>query len=259
MLLKFVIRNIQKRQFLNLIKVLGLTLGLSGILFISLFINNELSYDKFHSKADRIYRLTLTDSRFLNESHFARIPNSEHIPNLADNFPEIQHFVRLSPIRGGVLFYSEKYYTIDQAFVCDSTFFEVFDAKLLMGDKRNVLNAPASMVVSESFAKKVFGNGNPVGEVISIPSGQYYGEKIDFTIKGVMKDFPQCSHFHPELITTSAKDPINGWAYVYLLLHETLLRRNLLPHIPNICPKQPINPLKKSRPKPICKSLLIST
>jgi putative ABC transport system permease protein len=113
--------------------------------------------------------------------------------------------VRLAPIRGGVMFYNETYYPIDQAFECDSTFFEVFDAELLIGDKKTILNAPGSMVVTESFASKVFGSANPIGEVISIPSGQFYGEKIDFTIKGVMKDFPQNSHFHPELITTPAK------------------------------------------------------
>jgi len=218
--LKLVLRNILKRPFLNLIKVLGLALGLSSILFIALFLKNELSYDGFHAKADRIYRFTLTDPRLLNESHFARIINSEHVPDLAQHFPEIEDFVRLAPIRGGVMFYKEKYYPIDQAFVCDSTFFEVFDARLLLGDKNTVLNAPASMVVTESFAQKVFGTANPVGEVISIPMGQFYGAKIDFTIKGVMKDFPQNSHFHPELITTSAMGPINWWAYVYLVLSE---------------------------------------
>ncbi len=220
MLLKLVVRNIVKRPFLNLIKVLGLALGLSGILFIALFLKNELSYDRFHAKADRIYRLTLTDPRLLNGSHFARIINSEHVPDLAQHFPEIEGYARLAPIRGGVMFYNEKYYSVDQAFVCDSTFFEVFDARLLLGDKKNVLNSPASMVVSESFAQKVFGTANPVGEVLSIPAGQFYGEKIDFTIKGVMKDFPQDSHFHPELITTSAMGPISWWAYVYLVLSD---------------------------------------
>ncbi len=220
MLLKFVIRNIRKRPFLSLIKVLGLALGLSGIFFIALFLKNELSYDGFHAKSERIYRLTLTDPRFLNESHFARIPNSEHVSDMAANFPEIENFVRLAPIRGGVMFYNEEYYSVDQAFECDSTFFDVFDAELLIGDKKTILNAPATMVVTEAFASKVFGTANPIGEVISIPSGQFYGEKIDFTIKGVMKNFPQNSHFHPELITTPAKGEINWWSYVYLLLHE---------------------------------------
>ena len=249
MLLKFVIRNIRKRPFLNLIKVLGLALGLSGILFITLFLKNELTFDSFHSKAERIYRFTLTDPRFLNDSHFARIPNGEHIPDMAEYFPEIEQFVRLAPIRGGVMFYNEKYYTIDQAFECDSTFFEVFDAELLIGDKKTILNAPASMVVTKTFASKVFGMENPIGQVISIPAGQFYGEKIDFTIKGVMKDFPQNSHFHPELITSPANGEINWWAYVYMLLHENADPQKITAAYPEYLAKSTNQPIEKIETK----------
>jgi putative ABC transport system permease protein len=231
------------------IKVLGLTLGLSGILLIALFLKNELTYDRFHSKAERIYRLTLTDPKFLNESHFARIPNAEHIPDLAANFPEIERFVRLAPIRGGVMFYNEKYYSIDQAFECDSAFFEVFDTELLIGDKKTILNAPASMVVTESFASKVFGTANPIGQVISIPPGQFYGEKIDFTIKGVMKDFPQNSHFHPELIATPAKGDINWWAYVYMLLYINSDPQKITDAYPEYLAKSTNQPIEKIETK----------
>lgn len=249
MLLKFVIRNIQKRLFLSSIKVLGLTLGMLGFLFISLFIKNELSYDKFHTNADRIYRFTLTDSRFLNNSHFARIPNSEHIPDLAENFPEIDRFVRLAPVRGGVVLFDERYYTVDQAFECDSTFFEVFDAKLLIGDIRNALDAPASMVVSESFAQIVFGPNNPIGKVISIPAGQNYAEKIDFTIKGVMKDFPPKSHFHPEFVATSATGTLSGWSYTYLLLHKNADPQKICDSYPEYLAQSTDQPLEKIQTK----------
>ena len=220
MLLTFVLRNIRKRLSLNLIKVAGLALGLTGILLIILFLKNELSYDSFHSKANRIYRFTTTDPSFLSNSHFARVYNSEDIPGFAASFPEIESFVRLAPIRGGFMLYNEKYYTIDEAFQCDSTFFRIFDARLLTGDSQKVLEDPGSMVVSQSFARRVFGSADPVGEVISIPPGQYYGEKTDFTIRGVMEDFPQNSHFHPDLVTTPAKGSVNWWAFVYLLLTE---------------------------------------
>ena len=220
MLFQFVLRNLKKRPFLNFIKALGLALGLSGVLFITLFLKNELSYDAYHSKADRIYRFTVTDPTFFGENHFARIYQSEQIPGLADYFPEVESYVRLSPIKGGVMLHNERYYSVNEAFVCDSTFFNLFDANLLVGDKQTVLNAPGSMVVSESFARKVFGNENPIGQTMTIPAGQYYGNPSDFTIKGVMKDFPQNSHFHPDLITTPDKGKISWWAYCYLLLHQ---------------------------------------
>ena len=220
MILKFAIRNIKKHVFLNLIKLFGLSMSLCGILFITLFITNELSYDKYHPKADQVYRFTVTHPNFLNNSHFARMPHSGEIPGMAEYFPEIENYVRLAPIRGGVMMHKHKYYDINQAFICDSTFFELFRVELIIGDSETVLNRPGSMVLSESFAQKVFGDKNPIGEVLSIPTGQFYGEQSDFTIAGVMKDFPQNSHFHPDLISTSLTGQIGWWAWVYLQINE---------------------------------------
>jgi putative ABC transport system permease protein len=77
------------------------------------------------------------------------------------------------------------------------------------------------MVVSESFAGKTFGNNNPIGKTITLPGGQFYARNTDFTVKGVMKDFPQNSHFHPEFITTPVdKTILEGWAWTYLLLSK---------------------------------------
>jgi putative ABC transport system permease protein len=205
----------------NLIKVIGLSLGLSGILFITLFLKNELSYDRYHQKADLIYRFTFTNPNFLGSAHFARMYDAGQVPDIAEYFPEIETYVRLAPIGGDVMLYKERYYSTTEAFICDSTFFNIFDTELLIGDKRTVLNAPGSMVVSESFARKIFGNANPVGEIISIPAGQYWDKKTDFTVKGIMKDFPQNSHFHPDLITTSNEGEMTGWAWTYLQLATT--------------------------------------
>lgn len=220
MLLQFVLRNLKKRPLLHFIKVLGLALGLSGLLFIALFLKNELSYDTFNSKADRTYRFTVTNNMFAGNSHFARVFNSEQIPGLADYFPEIESYVRLSPIKGGVMMHNERYYSINEGFICDSTFFNLFDAGLLVGDKQSVLNAPGSMVISASYARKVFGSENPIGQTLTLPAGQYYGNPSDYIIRGIMKDFPQNSHFHPDLITTPDKGKIDWWAYCYLLLHK---------------------------------------
>ena len=225
---RFVIRNLRKRPFLNLIKIMGLALGLSGILFISLFLKNEFSYDRDNAKADRVYRVTSTNPRFLHNAHFARLYNSGIIPGMADYFPEIESYVRLAPIKGGVMMHNEKYYDINEAFVCDSTFFNFFDAQLLIGNKNTILDHPGSMVLSESFAKKIFGNEDPVGQIISIPPGQYYGKKIDFTVEGVMRDFPQNRHFHPDLITSSSTGKIGWWAFCYLLLKPNANPQNII-------------------------------
>jgi len=227
--LKFALRNLLKRPFLNLIKIVGLSLALCGILIIVLFLKNELTYDSFHKKSDRIYRLTITDPDFLEGKHFARVPNPDYIPKMAEYFPEIENYVRLIPIMGGVVKLNENFIKVNQAFQCDSTFFGVFDSELLVGNPVNILDNPGSMVVSESFAKKVFGNHNPAGQILTLPDGQYYGKSIDFTIKGIMKDFPQNSHFHPEFIVTPAdKGEFNRWAWTYLLLSNNANPDNIL-------------------------------
>jgi putative ABC transport system permease protein len=122
---------------------------------------------------------------------------------------------------GGGMKYDEKFITINEAFECDCTFFELFDTDLIVGNPENILNSPGSMIVSESFSRKVFGKLNPVGQILTLPAGQYYGENQNFTINGIMKDFPQNSHFHPELITTPINESaFEGWAWTYLLLHD---------------------------------------
>jgi putative ABC transport system permease protein len=227
--LKIAIRNLLKRPFLNLIKIIGLSLALSGILIISLFLKNEMTYDRFHKKSVRIYRFTITSPEMLEGKHFARIPNPDYIPSMAEYFPEIENYVRLVPIVGGVLKLDENFVRVNEGFQCDSTFFDVFDAELLVGNSANILDNPGSMVVSESFAKKVFGNRNPVGQTLTLPDGQYYGKKFDFTIKGIMKDFPQNSHFHPEFIVTPVdKGEFNRWAWTYLLLADNANPENIV-------------------------------
>ncbi|CAN5405248.1 hypothetical protein BH23BAC1_BH23BAC1_29540 [soil metagenome] len=221
MIFKFAARNLLKRPFLNLVKVVGLSLALSGILLIVLFLKNELTYDSFHSKADHIYRFTVSNQFSDSEKYFARVLNTEYIPHMSEYFSEIENYVRLIPINGGVVKHEEEFIKVNQAFQCDSTFFKVFDAQLLMGNPHQLLNHPGSMVVSESFAKKVFGKQNPIGQILTLPAGQYYGQKIDFTIQGIMKDFPQNSHFHPEFIATPGdENAFNQWAWTYLLLSD---------------------------------------
>ena len=221
MTLKFTIRNLRKRPFLNLIKVLGLSLSLSGFLLIVLFLKNELTYESFNRNAGKIYRFTINYLPSANERHFARTFNTDYIPKMADYFPEIENYVRFAPVRGGIIKHNEEFIIIKQAFEVDSTFFEVFASDLLVGNPENILNDPCSIVISESFSNKIFGKVNPIGQVLTIPAGQYYANNTDYIIKGIMVDFPQNSHFHPEFITSPVdKSVFSGWSWTYLLLSE---------------------------------------
>ena len=228
MILKVVVRNLIKRPFLHLVKVVGLSLALTGIIFIALFLKNEFAFDKYNEKAARIYRYTIADSDFMGGKEFARIVNPGYVQNVKEQLPDIENFVRLRPVREGLVKYNERYYNVSQAFECDSTFFQVFDAELTVGNKHIVLENPASMVISATFAERVFGKENPIGEVLTIPSGQFYAEEQKFTVKGIMNDFPFNSHFHPDFIATPVQDKfIYGWAWTYLLLTENANPENV--------------------------------
>ena len=96
--------------------------------------------------------------------------------------------------------------------------FDIWDC-FLRGKPGEVLNSPGSMVISESFALRTFGRLDPLGEILILPEGQFYGKNIEFTVKGVMKDFPRNSHFHPDFIVFPVdKTILEGWAWTYLLL-----------------------------------------
>ncbi|MDX8337721.1 ABC transporter permease [Draconibacterium sp. IB214405] len=226
--LKVVFRNLLKHPFLNLVKVIGLSLALAGIIFISLFLKNELTYDSYQRKSAWTYRYTITDPDFFSGKHFARIINPGYVAEMSDALPELEDFVRLRPVRGGLMKYGDRYYKVNQAFECDSTFFNVFDAELLVGDKKTALENPASIVITESFAQTIFGKTNPIGEVLTLPSGQYYGENQDFTISGVMSNFPANSHIHPDFVATPVSDRFTyGWAWTYLVLAENTSVENV--------------------------------
>jgi putative ABC transport system permease protein len=220
MILKVIIRNIRKSLFLNSIKVIGFALSFCSLLAIALFVEKELSFDQFHSKSESIYRLTLTHPDFLGGKHLARIPNPNYLEDFKKEIPGIENYVRLSPIRGGVVKRDKSIYEISQGFIVDSTFLEVFDVELLSGNASSILDQPSSMIVSQTFANKLFGKSNPIGKTITIPAGQHYKREMQFTINGLMKDFPYESHFHPDFIASRSQANQNVWAWTYLLLDD---------------------------------------
>lgn len=221
MLFRFAFRNLLRRPLLNLIKILGLSLSLTGIILISLFLKKELSYDTFHANNERIVRYTITSPMFFKDKHFARIPNGENVPVLVHEIPELVNYVRLAPVRGGTIMQGQVFYKVNQGFICDSTFFDVFTAPLLQGGHTNVLEAPGSMVLSETYAKKIFGKADPVGKIVILPKGQFYLQEVVFTVTGIMQDFPVNSHFHPQFVATAPdKLMLNRWAWTYFVLNN---------------------------------------
>ncbi|MBU8892134.1 MAG: hypothetical protein KOO66_05110 [Bacteroidales bacterium] len=223
MILKFTFRNLRKHPFLNLIKIIGLSLALFGLILILLFLKRELSYDQYHSKSERIYRHTITMDSFFDGKHFARLYSGAYIPQMVDYFPEIESYVRLGRFRSSFIKNGEMFIEVNQAFQVDSTFLKIFDIDLLIGNPESILDEPGALIISESYSKKVFGEINPIGQVLTLPKDQNNAEDVDFIVKGIMKDFPKASHFHPEFIVSPLnREVFDSWAWVYLLLNENV-------------------------------------
>ncbi|AZQ60181.1 FtsX-like permease family protein [Maribacter sp. MJ134] len=220
MLIKYALRNIRKRPVLNSIKIVGLSLGSCGVLFIVLFIKSELSYDLAHTRTERTYRFTTTNPGILKGNHFARFTDAKSVPQLMEQLPEIEDHVRLMPLRDRLILKDEQHYAIDQAFAVDDTFFRIFNIDFKEGNKETALKEIGGAVISRSLAQKVFGDENPMGKIISLPPGHYNSIKTTFTVTGVMEDFVKESHLHPDLLVMPGEDAMNGWTYVYLLLKD---------------------------------------
>lgn len=216
------LRNLYKNKVFSLINVLGLSVGLASFVLIGLYVYHELSMDRYHAKADRIYRI-VENLRTENELLFQSVSSPPMGPMLAKDFPEVESYVRFTerPLRvrkGDLSFYE------NDAVLADSTLFEVFSFQLLKGDPKTALTKPQTAVLSESAAAKYFGDSDPVGQALEMN-----GESFEVT--GVMKEVPENSHFRFNIAlsfsTWSSKNKENemtAWYWndfhTYILLRE---------------------------------------
>jgi len=189
------LRNVKKYKTYSIINISGLVIGIASVLLIWLYLSDELSFDRYHRNADRIFRVS-------KSSEGAEIPNFVGTPPplgpaLKNQFPGVEDFVRFDPVlfRNKILFtYGEKSFYEERFFLADPNLFEVFDFQLIRGDPHTVLANPTNIVLSETTADKYFGDENPLGKVIN------YDGKFDLTVTGIMEDVPYNSHFKFELV-----------------------------------------------------------
>ncbi|HVW95064.1 MAG TPA: ABC transporter permease [Mucilaginibacter sp.] len=190
---KIAFRNLWRHKGFSAINIVGLSVGITACFFIFIYVAFELSYDKFHEKGDRIYRL-VTDIKTPSETINTGVTSWAFAPNIKNDFPQVEAFVRISGgsflvTKGNVKFQEER------SLFADSTFFKVFSFKLLKGDPNKALSAQASIVFSESAAKKYFGDKNPVGQTVLVT-----GDEIPAQVTGVMADFPENSQIKVDML-----------------------------------------------------------
>ncbi len=191
------LRNLRKHKGYSFINITGLAIGMAACILILLYVQDELSYDKFNEKIDRIYRVERTGN--INGQEFQTSYMAHpYGPALKNDFPEVEQAVRLwNPdlmVRDHNLHFIE-----EKILFMDANVFEVFSFQLSEGAPPNALTEPNSIVLTEEMALKYLGDPNPIGKSLPIRWDQ---EVIDFRITGILEKIPSNSHFHTNFIAS---------------------------------------------------------
>jgi putative ABC transport system permease protein len=212
-------RNLLRNRAFSAINIVGLAIGLSSCMLISLYVIDELSYDRFNEKADQIVRVVFKGSMMggkFNEAHV--MPPTAAA--LKADYPEVLESTRLRQGGSPVISMHDKLYTDNRLAYVDNNFFQVFTLPFLSGNSKAALSDPNAIVISESLARKFFGNADAVGKLLT-----FKGSSDKARIAGVFKDIPRNSHFRFDIfasLANSADAKSTSWMqsefYTYLVL-----------------------------------------
>jgi len=193
---KTAIRSLLKNKTASFINITGLCIGLTCCLLMVLYIQHELSYDRFHTNGDRIVRVIM-EYRFndgqLNKGNYT---STKVFPSFQRNFPEVENGVRIMPTEENVR-YADKLFSEKAVLYADSTFFSIFSFRLQKGKADEVLKAPQMVVLSQSAAQKYFGEEDPVGKSIQLGN-----RKEPFVITGIAEDCPAASQIKFDFVVS---------------------------------------------------------
>ena len=208
--LKIAFRTFTKNKSFTILSILSLSIAISSVILIALYAKHEFSYDRFHEKSDRIYRLITKSVNQETERTVGFVP-LPLAPHLKENFPGVANFARVWEYRRSMPVTnpeSDQVFYEDNFGWAEDTFFDIFDFEIVAGNVEDPLGDFRSVVISESIAKKYFGDENPIGKPI-----HYLGETdIPFYVTAVMKDFPSNSHFHFDFIGNIKVAADDYWA-----------------------------------------------
>ncbi|MDO6430169.1 ABC transporter permease [Flavitalea sp. BT771] len=200
---KVAIRNLLRNKYFSFINIMGLAVGMTACFLIFRYVRFELSYDDFHAKADRIYRVA-GDVVTPTKTVHAGVSVGPVAILLKKEFPEVEDAVRLYRdgflVTKGNIKFQEK-----TSVMADSSLFRIFDFPLIAGDARTALRDPMSVVLSKSAAKKYFGDANPLGQHVLLTGGA-----IDATVTGIMKDIPENSQIRTDMFVS-----LSSWEQIY--------------------------------------------
>lgn len=215
------LRNLVKHKGYLIINILGLAIGLTSFILITLYVLNEFSYDRFHAKIENIYRVKVKgqmSGQVLDQA----VTAAPMAKALKADYPEVVQVVRIARFGAWLIRYKDKGFNEDNVLFADSTFFNVFDFKMIQGNPATALVNPRSMVLTRTAVKRYFGNENPMGKTLVVES-----DTVHYNITGIMEDVPGNSHVHFDMLgslnsITQSRD--NRWIshsyYTYIVLRK---------------------------------------
>ncbi len=238
--LKIAFRSLWRSKVHSTINILGLSLGIACCVLIALFVNDEWTFDTFHAKADRIYRVYVKEDWGENQQFFNTTTPMPMGPALKDNLPEVENFVRFAAINTMVKVGDKQF--SEGVVLADRSVFSVFDFELLKGEREVALRDQYNIVLSKDVAEKYFGQNDPVGQTLSVQLGETFEE---FTVTGVSQ-IPTNSSIRFSLLIPdhnyirifNERQLTSGWFNIhpstYVLLREGITREQAESKFPDL-------------------------
>ncbi len=216
--IKITFRNLQKNKVFSLINISGLTIGLAAFWLIALFVADELSFDRYHQNADRIYRV-VQHANWDGGKFDLTGTSAPFAPALKNDFPEIEETARFDMEGGGAITYNNKHLQVDDMMFTDPSAFAVFTWHFLYGDAKTALTKPQSIVLTKTLATKIFGDASlALNKTIS------FENNYPNLVTGVIDDVPANSHFTFSALRSLPQNYTEDWnnfhLYTYILLKK---------------------------------------
>ncbi|HAA23923.1 MAG TPA: cell division protein FtsX [Cytophagales bacterium] len=189
--IKVAFRNLWKYKFYSAINVLGLSIGIASVLLMVLYVQHELSYDQYYEDADRIYRVDFSGT--MAGQDFAVAVVSPHAgPTFLEEYPEVEDYARFRNQGSWIIDYEGEKYREDGGVLifADQGVARMFDFEFLAGNPEDALEEPNKLVLTETIAKKYFGDADPMGKILNLDNSE------DYEVTGVIKDIPGNTHFN---------------------------------------------------------------
>jgi len=218
-------RMLKGSKFYSVLNITGLAIGITCCILILMYVLDELSYDRYHERADDIYRLSLN---FTTTERTFEAAVTSHVmgPMLMQEYPEIESYVRFDTGSRRVVRYGDRSFNEDRFMWADSTLFSVFSFEMVQGDPETALQDPYTVVITEEIAEKYFGSENPIGKNLTVHFD------TEYTVTGVIKNIPDNTHFTADFfgsfstlnfrsLSNIAEELLSNIDYpTYLLLRE---------------------------------------